>query len=52
MFDCSFFQDLKAEGIRKELVESAQERIEQQENKVHEQAAYLGVFLSPTTMSR
>jgi hypothetical protein len=52
MFDCSFFQDLKADGIRKEIVESLQERIEQRENQVHEQAASLGVFLSPTSMNR
>ena len=52
MFDCSLFQDLKAEGIGKELIESIQERIEQRESQVHEQAATLGVFLSPTTMNR
>ena len=52
MFDCSIFQDLKADGIRKELVESIQERIEDKEYQVHEQAASLGVFLSPTTMNR
>ena len=52
MFDCSLFQDLKADGIGKELIESIQERIEQRESQVHEQAATLGVFLSPTTMNR
>lgn len=52
MFDCSLFQDLKADGIGKEIVESIQERIEQRESQVHEQAASLGVFLSPTTMNR
>ena len=52
MFDCSLFQDLRADGIGKEIVESIQERIEQRESQVHEQAATLGVFLSPTTMNR
>lgn len=52
MFDCTFFQDLKADGIRKEWVESIQERIWQREDEVHEQAASLGVFLSPSTLNR
>jgi hypothetical protein len=52
MFDCTFFQDLKADGIKKEIVESIQERIFHREDEVHAQAESLGVFLSPTTMNR
>ncbi len=52
MFDCSVLKDLKAEGIRKEILESIQERICNREDEVHEQAAILGVYLSPTTMNR
>ncbi len=52
MFECTFFQNLKADGISKELVESIQERIEQRESKMHEQAAYWDVFLTPNTFNK
>lgn len=52
MFDVSIFQDLKAEGISKELIESVCERIEWRENRMHEQAAAWGIYTSPTTLNR
>ncbi len=52
MFDCNFFQNLKAEGINRDMVESIQQRIVERENKMHEQAASMNVFLSPTTFNR
>ncbi|WP_167511257.1 hypothetical protein [Pseudobutyrivibrio xylanivorans] len=52
MFDCSFFQDLKADGIKKELVESILQLISEREDRVHEQAASWGVFLTPNTFNR
>ena len=51
MFNCTFFQDLKADGIR-EIVESIQERITRREDELHVQAESLGVYLSPTTFNR
>ncbi|MBR4706622.1 MAG: hypothetical protein IKP29_01050 [Pseudobutyrivibrio sp.] len=52
MFDFTIFQDLKAEGLKKEIIESIQENIAEKEERMHDQAAYLGVYLSPTTMNR
>jgi hypothetical protein len=52
MFDFGIFQDLKAEGISKDLIESISERIEQREEQLHEQSANWGVFMTPTTLNR
>ena len=52
MFDVSIFQDLKAEGISKDLIESIQERIAQKEDKIHEQSATWGIFMTPNTFNR
>ncbi|MBR5637576.1 MAG: hypothetical protein IKW81_11665 [Pseudobutyrivibrio sp.] len=52
MFDFSLFQDLKAEGVSKELVETICERIEQRENELHEQSATWGIYLTPNTFNR
>ncbi len=52
MFDVSLFQDLKAEGINKELIESICERIQQKEDQIHEQSATWGVFMTPNTFNR
>ena len=52
MFDVCLFQDLRAEGISKELVETICERIEQRENQMHEQSATWGIFMTPNTFNR
>ena len=52
MFDVSVFQDLKAEGISKELIETICERIEQREDQMHEQSATWGIFMTPNTFNR
>ena len=52
MFDVSLFQDLKAEGISKELIETICERIQQKEDNMYEKAATWGVFITPNTFNR
>lgn len=52
MFDFGIFQDIKAEGISKEVIESLCERIQQKEDKMHEQTATWGVFMTPNTFNR
>lgn len=52
MFDFGIFQDLKAEGISKEVIESLCERIQQKEDQMHEQSATWGVFMTPNTFNR
>ena len=52
MFDVCLFQDLRAEGISKGLVETICERIEQRENQMHEQSATWGIFMTPNTFNR
>lgn len=52
MFDCNLFQDLRADGFKREIIESIQQIIEEHECKIHEQAASLNVRMSPTTFNR
>ncbi|CBK73110.1 hypothetical protein CIY_01310 [Butyrivibrio fibrisolvens 16/4] len=52
MFDFSIFQDLKAEGINKELIEGICQRIQQKEDQMHEQSANWGVYLTPNTFNK
>ncbi|MDC7280657.1 MULTISPECIES: hypothetical protein [Pseudobutyrivibrio] len=52
MFDFGIFQDLKAEGISKDLIESITERIQQKEDQMHEQSATWGIFMTPNTFNR
>ncbi|SHJ44132.1 hypothetical protein [Pseudobutyrivibrio xylanivorans] len=52
MFDFGIFQDLKAEGISKDLIESISERIQQKEERMYEQSASWGIFMTPNTFNR
>ena len=52
MFDFNMYKTLKAEGIREEVREAWEERIERREEMVREFANSLDVFLSPTTLNR
>ncbi|SDI34103.1 hypothetical protein SAMN05421493_1124 [Pseudobutyrivibrio sp. 49] len=52
MFDVSLFQDLKAEGISKELIESISERIQQKEDQMYAQSANWGIYMTPNTFNK